>query len=123
MLTRNQEYAAKIFDQVNALPKEEHKKYGSMAHKLPILIRTTGLVQALEFVNSRGDASQRKLLGHLALVLGCQNEQLLLKTSREAALSDYMYMTHKALAALTWYKRFAQSVLDVAPGEGEGEGK
>ncbi len=123
MITRNQKYAAEIFVQVKALPKEDHKKYGSMAHKLPVLIRTAGLVQALEFVNSRGDAAQQKLLGHLASVLRRQSDRALLDYSRTAGIAEYMRLTHDALGALTWYKRFAQSVLKVLPGDEEnGEG-
>ena len=121
MITRNQKYAAEIFGQVNALPIEDHKKYGSMAHKLPVLIRTAGLVQALEFVNSRGDTAQQKLLAHLAAVLGRGSERVLLEDSRKAGIADYMHLTHNALAALIWYKRFAQSVLKVVAGDEEND--
>ena len=118
MLTRNQQYAAQIFEQVSQLPKNEHQKYGSMAHKLPILIRTAGLAQALEFVHSRGSDEQSKLLDHIAAVV---NEPDLLARSRTAELADYMHLTRKVLSALVWYKRFAQSVLGVEAG-GEAEG-
>ncbi len=118
MLTRNQRYAAQIFGQVGQVPAAERQKYGSMAHKLPLLIRTAGLAQALAFVDSRGSAEQRILLDHIAAVI---NEPDLLGRSRTADRNEYMRLTHEVLMALVWYKRFAQSVLGVEPGE-EAEG-
>ena len=61
MQTRSQKYAARIFKQVEELQKHhdagDQKQYGSMAHKLPVLIRTAGLSQALGFVAARGNAN------------------------------------------------------------------
>jgi CRISPR-associated protein Cmr5 len=121
MLTRDQRYAKQIYEQVSQVPEAERQKYGSMAHKLPVLIRTAGLAQALAFVDSRGSDEQKKLLDHLAVVVNEQNAQNLLARSRTAELADYMRLTRNVLAALVWYKRFAQSVLGVAAGE-EAEG-
>lgn len=118
MLTRNQQYATQIFEQVSQVPEAERQKYGSMAHKLPMLIRTAGLAQALAFVHSRGSDVQKKLLDHIAAVV---NESDLLVRSRTAELSEYMRLTRHVLGALVWYKRFAQSVLGVEAGE-EAEG-
>ena len=122
MQTRDQRYGAAIFAQVSEIhqrwpkkPKHEgkRKEYGSMAHKLPVLIRTAGLAQALAFVEARHQPGSppRELLKHLCAVL---EEPELAKKSRETTdLSEYVRLTHNALAALLWYKRFAQSVLDV----------
>ncbi len=130
MLTREQQYAANTFERLSELgpqPDEKKKKYGSMAHKLPVLIRVAGLAQALHFVDSRGNDDQKLLLRHLALTLGLTDDYegenrltaqaKLLKSSRESQLSTYIRLTHKSLAALQWYKRFAQSVLRVESGE------
>lgn len=114
MLTRSQRYAAQIFEQVSQVPEAERQKYGSMAHKLPVLIRTAGLAQALAFVHSRGSDEQKKLLDHIAAVI---DEPDLLARSRTAELADYMRLTRDVLAALVWYKRFAQSVLGIEAGE------
>lgn len=120
MLTRNQRYAAQIYEQVSQVPEAERQKYGSMAHKLPVLVRTAGLAQALAFVDSRGSTEQRRLLEHIAQVV---NEPDLLERSRTAELADYMRLTREVLVALVWYKRFAQSVLGVeASEEAEGGG-
>ncbi len=125
MLTRDQEYGARIFKQISALKQEKDggqkpagyaDSYGSMAHKLPVLIRSAGLAQALAFVEARGKPAHRDLLDHLAKVVLNENadgSQLAKKSRDTEQLSEYMYLTHEAMAALLWYKRFAQSVLDV----------
>ncbi len=124
MQTRNQEIAADVFEKVQKLEKNDKKKqYGSMAHKLPVLIQTAGVVQALSFVHAKSKAKSGKvletLLNDLAQTLEFANGDALVKESRNAELSKYIYLTKRSLAALLWYKRFAQSVLGVEAGESE----
>ncbi|HBT47369.1 MAG TPA: type III-B CRISPR module-associated protein Cmr5 [Peptococcaceae bacterium] len=116
MRTRNQEYAAQIFEQVTQVSEEERKKYGSLAHRLPVLIRTAGLAQALAFVDARGKEPGKRLLNDLATVLRFEDKDKLLERSRQAELPEYMCLTRDVLGALAWYKRFAQSVLGVDAG-------
>jgi len=126
MLTSNQKYAAGIYQQVKQMKDKEDKdtyeKYGSMSHRLPVLIRTAGLAQALAFVEVRGDAGGKKLLEDMAEILNFGRKESLLKFSREAELLEYIYLTRRVLATLIWYKRFAQSVLDVESSAAEGGG-
>ncbi|MCI0392596.1 MAG: type III-B CRISPR module-associated protein Cmr5 [Acidobacteria bacterium] len=129
MQTRDQRYAEKIFGQVSAFKQQQPKRnkqreYGSMAHKLPVLIRTAGLAQALAFIAASGQKKppHQQLLEDLAQAIahltgGRQTAAQLLEKSRTAALGDYMKLTRDALSALLWYKRFAQSVLNVEPGD------
>lgn len=117
MQTREQQYAARIFEQVKGLPEGDWKKYGTMAHKLPVLVRTAGLVQALSFVEARGHDAQKQLLAHLAETVGENDKATLLASARTNDLNDYMRLTQKVMAALLWYKRFAQSVLGVDASE------
>ena len=120
MQTREQQYAGLIFHQIldysgkYASDTPECKQYGAMAHQLPVLVRTAGLAQALAFANSRKEP-HRELLGHLAAVVNEENVNQLLARSRSAELAEYIYLTERVLSALTWYKRFAQSVLNVSP--------
>lgn len=115
--TRNQEYAAHIFEQVtqvpNRLERDGPNKYGSLSHRLPVLIRTAGLAQALAFVDARRGAAGKQLLADIAAVV---KEDNLLERSREVELPEYIRLTHNVLEALTWYKRFAESVLGVEQG-------
>ena len=127
MQTRNQELATKVFRQVEKLQRDfrddekQQKKYGTMAHKLPVLIRTAGLAQGLGFVEAKaqgtGGAMNGQLLDDLTATLGLANRSELLRQSREATLTNYLRLTQQTLAALLWYKRFAQSVLGVESGE------
>jgi CRISPR-associated protein Cmr5 len=122
METRDQRFAASAYEMVKSVPKEQRVKYGSMAHKLPVLIRTAGLAQALAFVEARGQEPHKLLLDHLAATMGQGKGADLSERSRKAYLPEYMRLTHEAIAALLWYKRFVQSVLDVgADDEGGGQ--
>ena len=145
MYTIEQEFAKKIYDeQIEPLKEQldqakkakdqspEARKrfediqqkinqYGGMAHKLPVLIRQAGLVQALAYVSARGKSGAKQLLEDLARVLGYDSSSQLLDASREAELLEYMHLTRKATVALTWYKRFAQSVLGVEPTDEGGD--
>ena len=126
MQTQEQKYARQIHDQISKIDKSDKKyntKYGSMAHKLPILVRTAGLAQALAFADTR-DQPQKDLLGDLAeTVLGTNMEvKDLLKQSRESPMLEYMRLTQDVMLALTWYKRFAQSILGVDASEDADEG-
>ena len=123
MQTRGQQYARKIHEQVSKVVNEgERKQYGSMAHKLPVLVRTAGLAQALAFVEARGSEPAKQLLEDLAQVVEADNKKELLDRSRTYDLVQYMHLTQKVMTALIWYKRFAQSVLGVDAGDDkEGE--
>lgn len=128
MQTRNQKFAVKVFQKIESLQREfsdenspERKKYGAMAHKLPVLILTAGLAQALGFLAAKSsEAMNERLFKDLASTLGKTDEKQLLFHSRggdEQTLADYLRLTQDALAALLWYKRFAESILDVKAGE------
>jgi len=124
MRTLEQELAAQIYAQVSQLQTDaaHAKEYGGMAHKLPVLIRQAGLVQALAYVRARGKPGAQRLLADFAQVMGHASPEDLLAAVRNAQLLEYMYLTHRAIVALTWYKRFAQSVLGVEPtDEGGGD--
>lgn len=93
-------------------------KYGIMALKLPILVRSAGLCQALHFVQSRGIDAHEALLGHLAEQLKRVDPQItdaesLCRQVREANMRAYLHLTREAAATLQWYARLAQSVLKV----------
>lgn len=119
MQTRDQKYAADVYEKVSKIKEADRASYGSMAHKLPILIHKAGLAQALSFVDSRGNPSQKQLLIDLQGTVESQNP--LVERAREVELSEYMLLTKQVLDALLWYKRFAQSVLGVDATEDNNE--
>lgn len=137
MQTRDQKLALAVYNRVQSFDKPtlsdaQRKQYGSMAHKLPILIRTAGLSQALAFIEARHRQQkpeaplppQLHLLRDLEHVLrenGMLSGTNLFATARIADLGEYMRLTQHTLAALLWFKRYAQSVLGVEQGEYEEE--
>jgi CRISPR-associated protein Cmr5 len=130
MPTRDQDRAAMAFEHVSAFAgdsdekKASAKKYGTMVHKMPALLQTAGLCQALHFIQSRGDADQKQFLEHLARQLHRVNGQItnsssLLDRARKADLSEYLQLTDEAMACAAWYRRLVQGVLKVDATDGE----
>ena len=120
-MTKDQLRAQTAFTNVTqfAVGRSQTQKdrYGGMAHKLPVLIRASGLLQALVFVEARGDNEHQTLLEHLAqTVYPQQNKIYLLQQSRTTNLTEYMHLTREVLAVCLWYKRFGQSILDAQIG-------
>ncbi|MCA9945798.1 MAG: type III-B CRISPR module-associated protein Cmr5 [Anaerolineales bacterium] len=123
-MTTQQQLAKNAHENILKVTDSEKKKYGTMAHKLPILIRTAGLAQALAFVQARGSEAQHKLLDHLAQTIniqGISDKDGLTKASREAALSQYIFLTRRVMDALVWYKRFTESILRVTARDADDE--
>lgn len=128
-LTREQKRGQKAFDHaqtINGEKEQEKADYGRYAHKLPILIRTAGLAQAIAYTEAKGKSKggALKLLDHLAeqaresgLLSGGNGRAALSEASKSANLTAYRMLTHEIQACLVWYKRFAVSVLDVKPGQ------
>ncbi|MBN8725320.1 MAG: type III-B CRISPR module-associated protein Cmr5 [Acidobacteria bacterium] len=115
MPTRNQKYASSAYENVKNVKDSEKSKYKTMTDKLPVLIHSAGLAQALSFVDAKANSSNEQawklLLTHLATTIGTDKNQLL-ERSRMAELAEYMKLTRDVLAALSWYKRFAQALLN-----------
>lgn len=124
-MTLEQERAALAFQHVQTISDEEQRKiYGSMAQKLPALIRSAGLCQALHFVKSRGKTSQaplKLLLDHLGEQLkraddGISDADSLCKRARLADLAHYVWLTREVLASVGWYARLSRSEWGILPG-------
>lgn len=115
MKTRDQEYASVAVKKVSAvkenLNEDDCNRYGAMAHQLPILIRSAGLAQALAFLETRDTHGHQQLLNDLAATVGLSGT--LVQKARTLPLNEYMHLTRQVMAALLWYKRFAQSILDI----------
>lgn len=122
MQTRDQKYAVDVLDKVTKISKEKKEYqniYGGMSHKLPILIRTAGLAQALSFVEAKAVKvnALQQLLKDLSVTVEQQELPAVARNTKE--LSAYIRLTQQVMAALLWYKRFAQSVLGVDASNGD----
>lgn len=121
MRTRSQKLAEDVFKRMECYKERsetDKTEYGSMAHKLPILIHHAGLAQAVEFVRTREKQPHRDLLEDLSKTLELENSSKFAECCRKAELVEYIHLTQRALDALLWYKRFAKSVLGVEANEG-----
>jgi CRISPR-associated protein Cmr5 len=131
MATLDQQRAALAFTQVSEFEgetkKAQAKKYASLVHKLPALLASAGLCQALHFVASRNDENQRKLVGHLAEQLERTDPQVtsadqLLARIRSADLASYLRLTDEAIACAAWYRRMVQAVLKMEATDADQDG-
>ena len=127
-MTLEQQRAALAYEQLQAVrqrSEQERLHYAGMAQKLPVLIRTAGLCQALHFVKSRpGRPVLAELLDHLAAQLRRTDAAIidgaaLCERARLADLTHYLWMTREALSSAEWYARLSQSELGVERGAGE----
>lgn len=123
-LNRDQQRAQSAFTLVSAVAPDQTDAYGRLALKLPFLIRTAGLAQALNFIQDKGGTSP--LLGHLASTVGqvttgqaLTSAQLLERSRTTHDPAEYLALTREVLRAASWYKRLASSVLGIEPGGDE----
>lgn len=132
MATRDQERAKLAWEHIAAVndpaKKFDGKKYGTVVHGLPALIRNAGLSQALHFVLSRNQKEATLVLAQLAAQLAAVDATIrgaddkartdaLLRAARESDVGRYLRLTQEALACVTWYKRLVQGVLGVDASE------
>src|SRR5690606_40306187 len=98
MATLEQQRARLAFEHVEEVGRSDkaaQKKYASIVHAAPALLRSAGLSQALHFVASRSDESQRLYLDHLAAQLArvdarVASPEALLDRVRTAPVADYL---------------------------------
>lgn len=131
MATLDQQRATLAFDHIQTVKKWNDKarwrKYASIVHAMPALLRSAGLSQALHFVLSRREQEQQVLLDHLAAQLarvdaGIDGRQALLAKVRGANLSAYLRLTQETLACVVWYRRFVQGELGLEAGDADAPG-
>ena len=125
-MTLEQQRAALAYRHVQDVTGEaDQKVYGSMAQKLPALIRSAGLCQALHFVKSRDKAPLDTLLNHLGEQLQradatVTNAESLCAQARSVDLSHYVWLTRETLASVGWYARLSRSEWGIEPGTDPG---
>jgi CRISPR-associated protein Cmr5 len=110
------EQVKNIAEQYTDLHHETRLIYGGLCHSFPVMVRTCGLCQALAFSASKasGDGSRAKahrlILEHVGKLIG-QNDPL--AAVRDADTVQYMLYTRRVLSAWIYFKRFAESILEV----------
>ncbi len=124
MTSTHQQRAGRASQQLRGVPEGRvRERYNTLAHKLPVLIRTNGLLQTSAFLlakskvkegaDARDGQAERLLLDHLRLHL--VEAQLLAPNAGPEgfvemltglASAPYRRMQDEALACLVWQKRF-----------------
>lgn len=93
------------------------KKYKSGAKKLPVLIKTNGLGQALAFINNR-DSGHKELYAMIGQWLHCKHLLVLDENTDlvnvviSKTSSEYRRLTTETLALLNWVRRFVDGLMD-----------
>jgi CRISPR-associated protein Cmr5 len=93
---------------------DKKKEYGSLAHKLPVLILQNGLAQAAGFLLAKSEAHHQALLDDLASVLGIAGRDELHRQVIAADVTQTMLLTRRSLEAAGWIKRYVQGLLKVS---------
>lgn len=108
------------FDQVSVIATDPNvnegvrKKYKSGAKKLPVLIKTNGLGQALAFINNRDDG-YKKLYAQIGDWLAQKGlisdgrylvEEVIAKESNR-----YRQITTETISLLIWMRRFVDGLM------------
>ena len=130
---RSQDYVRRALSDVRQVENEEppvRKTYGSIAHRLPILVHANGLMQTVAFIESKAgkgderessqETAYRLIRDHLAETLDI-NSGNLVGTVAEADTMAYIRHSHTIAEAWVFYKRFVESILDIAPGDANDE--
>lgn len=127
--TQDQKRAQKVFAQLQSIKNNEsesiREEYGRRCMSFPAFVHGCGLCQAVSFYQSKSGNEGKKKAYRLylqnlaeALINSSDIEQLAQEV-READLSRYQHLTREAMALGNWYKRYAEALLGVEPGDGE----
>ncbi len=118
-MTRQQTWSLKAFEKVSSVAKEKHDakpnkaKYKTFSLKMPSLIQTSGLIQALVFIESRGGEDGKAFCDDLAAVYASAggkvlNRESLRKQAQTEGLQGYLALTDDMIHVAIWFRRFAQ---------------
>jgi CRISPR type III-B/RAMP module-associated protein Cmr5 len=120
MATAHQRRASLASQFVAGVPESMQKRYNALAHKLPVLLRTSGLVQVLAFLRAKAGATdenasaERRLAEQLGRHLQAAkyvkdgvNVEAVHAEIMKAPYVEYLRMQQEAIACSAWHKRFS----------------
>jgi CRISPR-associated protein Cmr5 len=111
--TRSQIFAERAFARVAEVSKRDPKTqadYARSAKRLPALLHTAGLAQAVAFLQAK---NLSQLLKDVVFVMNddCLQSETFAQLVRSAELLEYLRLSRLALEAAGWLKRYAESLL------------
>jgi CRISPR-associated protein Cmr5 len=128
--TKEQERAAQAWKDVSGVKTKTFEGlYGGWVKKLPALILTNGLGQALAFLLAKGKRQEaaKTLYDHLSKWIMAEVAQVqgvkLLDWLIKHDSAQYRRATTEALAFVNWLKRFAEAELTIVEPERAEEGE
>lgn len=128
MRNRDQNRAMNAYGKVEAVSKQHDqpfgKKYGSICLKFPAMIQYNGLCQAVAFHQAKAAKQEysRLFLSDLAKVVYADDTkdlEALAGAARSLDSAPYQWLTRETMHCAVWFKRYAEAVLRVEPGEEE----
>ena len=115
-MLRSQQIACQSLTRIQEATQRDRKfqqRYATLVNRLPIMIRESGLVASLGFLEGKGGKDENTPEGMLLQHLSQQMEvDDLRQQALNADLAEYRHLTQKIMEALVWYKRIAESHLD-----------
>lgn len=123
--TREQAWAQGSFQAIEEVAKKHTvngviggtaQDYGRLCLRLPFLIQQSGLCQALAFLEGKSKKEHfHAVLQDFGKVSGAT-----LARARNVSAPEYQRMSAEALRVAVWFKRYAEAVLKVTPGDEDG---
>lgn len=132
MLSQNQVDYALAIDLVrtvdnahpaNGSPEQRRirRRYGSLCHDFPILLRDAGLAQTVAFyrakASSNGGQAFTLVLTHVATILGVESPSAVESRIANASMRQYREDSARVWDAWVYFKRLASSILEVEAGD------
>ncbi len=108
-MTRQQRWSTEAHAHVVKVAKGgDTAKYNTWCRKMPSLIQTSGLIQALVFIESRG-AEGKKFCDDLARIYDPKLDRDKLRDkAQKAPLAEYLALSRDLINVSIWMRRFAQ---------------
>jgi len=115
-MLRSQQIACQSLTRIQEASQRDKKfqqRYATLVNRLPIMIRESGLVASLGFLEGKGGQDENTpegmLLQHLSQQMGVDD---LREQALNADLTKYRHLTQKVMEVMVWYKRISESHLD-----------
>lgn len=97
----------------------EARKYKSLCKRAGSILRNSGLIQMLAFLQAKSrkesEVHHEWLFRHLGTELNAlhiiPDQENLFDHARKASLPEYMYLTRETLHLLNWHKRFSETLI------------
>lgn len=116
MKTRDQEFAKKSYDAVSARINRcdtNQKEYRSFAKRLPTLIHTCGLMQAMAFALAKNGMQLSVLEDFVAVMQSPQvTANNFARQCQDAEMPQYMHTSRLAMLAAGWIKRQTDALIE-----------